>query len=220
MSPKRPAARLALAVACCGLAGGLAAHLSAPDAVAQDGQQQGNGQGIGVVDFTRIQNDSTFVQAIQERLRNQTQQAQQDLQNQANELRQAQQDLQNLAEGVPARLEKEREIAEKNAVLQFRQQAAQQEAAVALNQANLEFYDAAEKAIAEVARDRGLAVVIRSNTGDIPDDRARLSRIPPDDLRGLIQGQTALYVDPSADITGEVVSKIDADNGQPNNNGN
>ena len=200
---------LAVAVAA-GLAavGGFALHGTTP-AVAQDAQV-GQAGGVGVVDFTRIQTESKFIQQLQEQLRAATDAKNQELQREQAAIQQAVSDMQNnMAAGSPQRQEKERELAQRNAVLQFNQQAAQQDAGFALNQANRDFFDAAEKAVRDVAQARGLAVVIRKSSQEVPEDRARLVRIDPNDLRGLIQGQTTLYVDPGADITGEVIKKID-----------
>ncbi len=181
-----------------------------PAATAQDDAVNAPADGVGVIDFGKLQSESAFVKALQAELQAAGEAAGQELQQAQATFQEDVKNLQLLADGSEQRLERERELGERRALLEYRQQALQQEVGLRQNDANLKFFDLAEQAIAEVAEARGLAVVIRKNIQELPDDRARLRRVAPNELVNLFQGQTTLYVASNVDITSEVVEKLDA----------
>ncbi len=205
MTPRRPTVRLALA------AFAVAASLALPapvlaqeDAAASNGPAAG---GIGVVDMERVFNNTEATKQLRaqgEQLQGQLEQELTALQGEVEEL---QASLAELDQQSDQAQELRARAGQKAFELQFRSQYANVQLSNFRKQANLAVYGAVRQAAAEVARERGLSVVIQKSRS-IPQQV--IQQGSDNDLSQAIQQQTTLYVSPGADITGEVIAKMDA----------
>ncbi len=67
-------------------------------------------------------------------------------------------------------------------------------------------FDKIEAAVAQIAKDRGITLVISDHGADIPDN---LDQITPDQLNSLLIERTILFEDSKLDITQDVVIALD-----------
>lgn len=70
-------------------------------------------------------------------------------------------------------------------------------------------YDKIVAAVSEVAKEKGYSVVVSQVIPPEPSDD-QFDRLTADQLINLLRQQNLLYVDPSADLTSEVVARMDA----------
>lgn len=210
MNQRRPARLLLAAVfAAAPLLMPATVALAQDDAAASNAPAAG---GVGVVDLARILTEPTLSQRLQE----QGQQFQQSMNQQLQALQQRGQQLQEaVAEAAPdsddAR-DLRNQISQVAFELQYRNQFGSAQMANFRKQAKIAILDAARKAVAEVARERGLSVVIQKSIELSPQ---LLQQGSDQDVSNAIQQQTTLYVSPGADITGEVIQKMNASDEQP-----
>jgi Skp family chaperone for outer membrane proteins len=194
------------------LLAGLAVLVAGPRVLAQDGEQAtpaggggGGGGGVGVVDVNGVITGSDIGQALQAQGEARRTQIQGELTNLRTQLEGQQAALAELQPGSEQFEETQaraRQIAVRAQVLQ---QLGQDELA-RFNRDNLiDVYGQLEEAIRQVARERGLDVVIRKAQGDLPDD---LRTLNPQQLNQALAGQTTLYVSAGSDITTEVIAAM------------
>ena len=72
----------------------------------------------------------------------------------------------------------------------------------------LALYEAASAAVAQVAQDRGIDIVIV--TSELPD-MAQLARAESQQIAAILQNRKVLYSKDSADITQAVLARMNAD---------
>ena len=196
---------LAAAVALPCAAAALLLDRATPAAFAQDAPPARQAGGLGVIDVPRVLQDSALGKELQ--ARGQGRQA--ELQAQLAQLQQQIQDEQSalaqLREGSEPYEAKAQEIRELLAMARVRQELAQDDIARLTRDSIIEVYELMERAVAEVARERGLDVVVRTAGGDRPED---LRSVNPQQLGPLLNAQNVIYHSAGVDVTGEVVAKM------------
>ena len=113
--------------------------------------------------------------------------------------------------------DKRREIIALNARGQGLQQAREAELAEFQRDQYLTAFRSMQAAVNQVAKDKGIAIVIRKNTVTIPDN---IDQANPQQVGAILGGQSTLFVAPEADITTDVISAMNAAFGGGNAGGN
>ncbi|MEM8782005.1 MAG: OmpH family outer membrane protein [Planctomycetota bacterium] len=116
-------------------------------------------------------------------------------------------DLDLLAPGSQARLDKEKELRELAVEAQVWQQVAQAEEQASRSREFLQLYEAANDAVAAVARDRGVDVVLTA--GQLPD-LAQLARADAQQIAAILQNRKVLFNSETVDITQAVLARMNA----------
>ena len=202
---------LAAAVALPCAAGALLLDRATPAAFAQDAQPPQRqaaaaGSGIGVIDVPRVLQDSALGKQLQARGQGRQAELQATLEQLQRQIQEEQSALAQLREGTEPYEAKADDIRELLATARVRQELSQEEIARLTRDSIIEVYEQMEQAVAEVARERGLDVVIRTAGGDRPED---LRSVNPQQLGPLLNAQNVIYHSAGVDVTGEVVAKMD-----------
>ncbi|MEM1013563.1 MAG: OmpH family outer membrane protein [Planctomycetota bacterium] len=175
--------------------------------------QQPTQGGVGVLDFEKLQDQSAYFGSLRTELEELAQSLDGELRAEAARIQEeARQAQENLAPGSDQLLAKQRELGERQALLQFRQQLAQRQSLDAVKEKNLEFFEQVEIAARKVASERGLAVILRKNMRPMPANDEDAARLEAADLEQRIRGQYLVYVNAGADVTDEVVQALDMAN--------
>ena len=185
-----------------------------PDAQPQQQQQQQQqpaaaaaSGGVGVVDVAVAIQESARGQQLREENRQYAERTNAELQQLQQQAQAEQQAIADLREGTPERLERERNLRRLAGEGQLKQQLQRQEIELASRDAYVELYDRMTAAVEQVARERGLSVVIRKTETGLPED---LSQVTIQQIEQVLARQQTLYVSPGADVTTEVIQKMDA----------
>ncbi len=117
-------------------------------------------------------------------------------------------DLDLLAPGSSAHNAKTRELLELAATAQAWNTVGQQMENSQRSREFLALYEAASAAVAQVAQDRGIDIVIV--TSELPD-MAQLARAESQQIAAILQNRKVLYSKDSADITQAVLARMNAD---------
>lgn len=117
-------------------------------------------------------------------------------------------DMDLLAPGSSARQAKEKELRAALVEAQVWQQVSQAEEQATRSREFLALYEAANQAVAAVAKDRGVDIVLTA--GQLPD-LAQLARADAQQIAAILQNRKVLYNAQSADITQSVLARMNAD---------
>jgi len=75
-----------------------------------------------------------------------------------------------------------------------------------------ETYNEIKTAVADIAKKKGIDIVLVNNGNDLPDNAEERK---PDDIANMIFTRQVLYVSDNADITAQVLATLDANFAKP-----
>ena len=165
-----------------------------------------SGTTIGVVDMERVFEESAAAKAAMEQMRALLNEAQARLTGLRSEVQNLEQQLQQLAAGSERALELTRLRALKAAELEAEQNFGMARVQLLRLQANLQIYSLARQAIADVARQKNLGLVLRKAP---PLPPAITGRTNAQDVENTIHQQVVVFSAPEHDITGDVLVRMD-----------
>ena len=189
------------------LALGLLQLRPAPAAFAQGGSASGGATRVGVVDLQAVLNGSDQFAAMQERQQERARDLQARLQEKQNQVKAGQNQLDALGPGTPAWDAKRREVLEAAAGVQAWEQIAKQLEGSEQAREFLALYEKADAAIAAVAAERGLGVVLAG--GQLPDLGA-LARADRSQITAILQNRKVLYSSAEVDLTQAALLRLNA----------
>lgn len=159
---------------------------------------------IGVVDIERVLDNSEEVSAWQEARRQMNDQLRTEMQPDVNRLQEIERQIQNLSRESAQYRDLRREGLLLQASLQARQQVVHGEQQEEILRFQLDLVRRVQQASAEVARERGLDLIMRRRS-DIPRSDAET---PPERLQQILDNHDFYYVSPQLDVTSEVITKL------------
>ena len=181
----------------------------APATALQADANGAGGQTLGVVDVERIVSESQLRKSLDERVAAIQSQFQSDIEAAQAQRTQLTQQLSEVGSDASRAQTLRRDIQLNRARIEALQQAAQQEIAQLIQSTNLTLARSMSEAATQVAQERGLSMVIRKSP-QLPATFAPRNQQEADAIAEAVSRQVVLYTPPGADITSEVVSKMNA----------
>jgi Skp family chaperone for outer membrane proteins len=163
-------------------------------------------QTVAVIDMERVFEESAAAKAALDRMRVLFNEVQGRLTSLQTEVQNLGQQLQQLAPGSERALELTRVRALKQAELEAEQNFGMARVQLLRLQANLQIFAIAKQAIADVAQQKNLGIVVRKAP---PLPTGVTGRTNVQDLENTIHQQVVLFVAPELDITGDVLVRMD-----------
>ncbi len=173
-----------------------------------DAQSAADKTAVAVVDLDEVIKGSKQFQALQSEQQSRVTARENEAKGKQAELEKLKADLDLLAPGTSAHESKTQELLEKAAAAQGWNSVSQQLEASRRAREFLALYEAANKASAAVAQDRGIDVVL--STGQLPD-MAQLARAEAQQIMAILQNRKVIYSKDAVNLTQAVVSRMNAD---------
>ena len=178
-----------------------------PAPVVAQGASGGEATRVGVVDLQAVLNGSDEFAAMQERQQDRGRELQEELQRRQGEVKAGQNQLDALGPDTPAWEAKRREVLEAAAGTQAWEQIAKQIEGGDQAREFLSLYEQADAAVAAVAQERGLDVVLAKS--DLPD-LGQLARADRNQITAILQNRKVLYSSDRVDVTQAVLLRLNA----------
>ena len=161
---------------------------------------------VAVIDMDRVFDESAAAKSAMEQMRTLISDSEGRLNALRTEVQNLEQQLQQLAPGGERALELTRVRALKRAELEAEQNFGMARVQLLRLQANLQIFALAKQAIAEVAQQKNIGIVMKKAP---PLPNAVTGRTNVQDLENSIHQQVVLFVAPEHDITGDVLVRMD-----------
>ncbi|BAM02875.1 OmpH family outer membrane protein [Phycisphaera mikurensis] len=175
--------------------------------VAQAGSSATPAAGVGVVDLQAVLDGSDRFKQMQEARQARQQRFAEEMQRRQGEVKGVQNQLDALGPATPAWEAKRREVLEMAANLQAYEQISKQIEGTDQSREFLDLYERATAAVAAVAEDRGLDLVLESS--DLPE-MEQLVRADRNQITAILQNRKVLYSSDKVDLTQAVLLRLNA----------